>query len=88
MLEHEGWCDENLTVWDMGRSVRRVQGSVQDGVGRLNCAGQSCPERKECRRFVTRIEGGHGEEHKHGRWGSFDIERLQQGKCLAFVRQQ
>jgi hypothetical protein len=62
--------------------------SAQADVGRMNCAGQSCPERKFCRRYQVFIPTrGYDREHPHGAWGSFDIERQKlAGECRAFVQ--
>ena len=54
---------------------------------KTNCAGQDCPERDGCRRYVTRtadrVEGPN--KIPVFEWASFDIERQQQGNCAAFI---
>jgi hypothetical protein len=67
---------------------------AQHDVSRANCAGRGCPERKECRRYVTRIAvvgSSRAQYDGHepvGLWCSFDIERSLFGNCASFVRQQ
>jgi hypothetical protein len=55
---------------------------VKIGDEKVNCAGQGCPERDGCRRFVLRLPTG---GHKQFDWASFDIERMFFGDCLSFV---
>jgi len=60
-------------------------------LARLNCAGQGCAEREQCRRYVARVASGkyvaaNGYEHKTYTWASFDLERARFGDCAAFVR--
>jgi hypothetical protein len=53
----------------------------------LNCAGQGCTERKDCRRFVVRVNVPQcSREFPYGEWGSFDIERQVLGDCKQFVK--
>jgi hypothetical protein len=53
----------------------------------LNCAGQACPERKDCRRFVVRVNVPHcSREWPYGEWASFDLERSILGACANFVK--
>lgn len=60
-------------------------------LARLNCAGQGCPERDECRRYATRVASGkfvaaNGYEHKTFTWASFDLERQKLGTCASLIR--
>lgn len=53
----------------------------------LNCAGQHCPERKDCRRYAVRVNVPEcTREHPYGAWASFDLERLLFGDCKQFVK--
>ena len=56
-------------------------------LGRLNCAGQGCEQRMECRRYRIRLPRiGEGPE-KLFDWGSFDIEKLWfVGDCPALIK--
>lgn len=61
--------------------------SVQGRLNALNCAGQGCPERGRCRRFVVRVNVPHcSREQPYGAWGSFDLERAWFGECASFVK--
>ena len=57
---------------------------------KTNCAGQSCPERDACRRYVSLIAEGF---KSFGRrevpifaWASFDLERKAFGDCPQRLR--
>lgn len=53
----------------------------------LNCAGQGCPERADCRRFVVRVNAPEcSREHPYGDWASFDLERTALGSCPNFTK--
>lgn len=53
----------------------------------LNCAGQACPERKDCRRYVVRVNSPEcSREYQYGAWASFDLERQEFGDCKSFVK--
>lgn len=56
----------------------------------LNCAGQGCPERQTCRRFLVRVNAPQcTKEHPYGEWASFDLERLVKsasGTCPHFTK--
>ena len=57
-------------------------------VGKLNCAGQDCPEREGCRRFEVRVpdryeKGADGLKVSLFEWGGFDIERKRFGGCAS-----
>jgi len=55
-------------------------------LGRLNCAGQFCDEREECRRYRIRLAKPESEP-KVFEWASFDLERLLiVGECPVFVK--
>lgn len=59
-------------------------------LAKLNCAGQGCPERGGCRRYVLRIpdrkeRGQGGLERPVFEWGSFDVERELTGRCDSLV---
>lgn len=77
-----------------GRAMTEVVATHAGGIyaaqGRrptLNCAGQGCDERKECRRYVVTVNVPEcSSEHPYGAWASFDIERRVFGDCRHFVR--
>jgi hypothetical protein len=53
-------------------------------LGRLNCAGQGCSERLECRRYRIRLPRLNQEgDEKLFAWASFDIERIFRGLQVA-----
>lgn len=53
----------------------------------LNCAGQGCQERDQCRRYRVRVNSpACTKEHPFGEWGSFDVERSRFGDCRQFVK--
>lgn len=50
----------------------------------VNCAGQFCPERDDCKRYVKRVAGRVKVDDKdvmHHEWASFDLERERTGSC-------
>ncbi len=54
---------------------------------KLNCAGQSCPEAHECKRYIFR-QADHKVKAVDAEvpvfmWASFDIERQHFGNCSA-----
>jgi hypothetical protein len=55
---------------------------------RLNCAGQGCSERTECRRYRIRlpVERSKKEDEKVFDWASFDIEKIVFGDCKAVIK--
>jgi len=62
---------------------------------RLNCAGQGCEERDECRRYRIRLARIVSEAHrivgvpydeKVFDWASFDIERIWFGECKSLIQ--
>ena len=58
-------------------------------LSRVNCAGQGCPERDDCKRYRLRLAtelNGVAAAERPFVWGSFDLERLWFGDCPAFVR--
>lgn len=53
----------------------------------LNCAGQGCGERKECRRYMAMVYVKDcSREYPYGAWASYDIDRQRFGDCHGFVR--
>jgi hypothetical protein len=65
--------------------------TAQGKVSTANCAGQGCPERRECRRWRVIVPAsGQSRDFVHrdtlGAWMSFDLERQARGDCSAFVR--
>lgn len=68
----------------LSAAVRAVQGDV----GKANCAGRGCPDRRQCRRFQVRIVGPSRVrwEEQYGQWVSADVERKIFGTCALFVR--
>jgi hypothetical protein len=59
---------------------------VQTSLGRLNCAGQLCPERSQCRRYRVLIPSLDSDRDRpHGEWASFDLERVAAVTCEVFV---
>lgn len=54
---------------------------MNSGYGKLNCAGQGCPERDTCRRYVIRVATG-----QEMKWASFDIERMQYKTCPHYIQ--
>ena len=56
-------------------------------MGSVNCAGQGCPEREDCRRYrVTVNVPACSRDYPYGEWASFDIERAWSGDCKSFVK--
>jgi hypothetical protein len=55
-------------------------------LSRVNCAGQLCEEREECKRYRLRLQSPVKSEHPVFDWASFDIERIVFGDCLSLVR--
>lgn len=53
-------------------------------LSRLNCAGQSCEKRNECRRYRIRLPRA-GAEPKIFDWASFDVEQERLGECKALI---
>lgn len=69
----------------LAEKQKQPQQGPQSEVQRMNCAGQACPERAQCRRYCVNV----GAEWKvgTGHWGSFDIERKARGgECPSFKR--
>jgi hypothetical protein len=66
----------------------REESLVGSKLGKANCAGQGCPERRGCRRYQVRILGPSRApwEHRYGLWVSADLERQKLGSCALFVK--
>lgn len=66
---------------------RFKKNSALSELTRLNCAGQGCAERNECRRYRIRLarKDQVGDVRLYD-WASFDIERSVYGDCLSFVQ--
>ena len=58
-------------------------------LNRVNCSGQGCLERDDCKRYRLRlwtdVEGVAAADRPFV-WASFDLERLVFGDCPSFVR--
>lgn len=55
-------------------------------LSRVNCAGQGCSDREECRRYKLTLPLDPKAKEPAFEWASFDLERLLFLDCPAFVR--
>lgn len=57
--------------------------------GKLNCAGQECPDRDTCRRYVVRVATSAGKDQPQVvEWASFDIERMNYKTCPHYIQKK